>query len=135
MAGNDYRGGKRQVSFVVDTGLWGAAKGVAVARGWSVTRLITELLEKEVGHGVAGVGSGDSEGSGASGGVHGAHGGGSGGSNPFPSTAGRGIAEPAATIAPRKQPDWDAILASGFAAKSSVVQGVVRQVDPIEEIA
>jgi len=131
MAGNDYRGDRRQVSFVVDTSLWGAAKGVAVARGWSVTRLITELLEREVGYGVVGVGSGDSEGSGASGGFHGAHSVGGSGSDTVPGTARRGVA---VTPNGTKQPDWDAILASGFAAKS-VVRGTMSDVDPIEEIA
>ena len=45
---NDYRAGRRQVSFVVDEALWVAVKGLAAARGMSVTRFVTELLEAEV---------------------------------------------------------------------------------------
>lgn len=133
MAGNDYRVDKRQVSFVVDSALWGAAKGVAVARGWSVTRLITELLEREVGYGDAGDGPRDRVGATAESNVDGSHGGGSSRGHSQPSATGRGIAElPAAPTS--KAPDWDAILASGFAAKTSV-RHTVLQVDPIEEIA
>jgi hypothetical protein len=33
---------------VVDEGLWGAVKGLAAARGVSVTRFVTELLEAQV---------------------------------------------------------------------------------------
>ena len=134
MTGNDYRADKRQVSFVVDSALWSAAKGVAVARGWSVTRLLTELLEKEVGHGDAGTGSRNRDGAEAAGRPNGAYGGGSGAGHSFPGTAGRGIAEPTAALS-TKVPDWDAILASGFAAKSSVGRNVTLSVDPIEEIA
>jgi len=132
MAGNDYRGDRRQVSFVVDTGLWGAAKGVAVARGWSVTRLITELLEKEVGYGDAGVGEGHRVGATAEGVVDRTHGGGSGSSHSVPGTARRGV-----VVTPNvpSGPDWDTILARGFAAKVGVVRDVASQVDPIEEIA
>ena len=133
MAGNDYRSDRRQVSFVVDTGLWGAAKGVAVARGWSVTRLITELLEKEVGYGDVGIGEGHRVGATAEGVVDRTHGGGSSTSHSQPGVAGRGIAERTAAPTP-KSPDWDAILASGFAAKT-VGRNVALQVDPIEEIA
>ena len=133
MAGNDYRGDRRQVSFVVDTGLWGAAKGVAVARGWSVTRLITELLEKEVGYGDVGVGAGHRVGATAESVVDRSHGGGSSPSHSVPGTTGRGIAEPPATQG-KQSPDWNAILASGFAAKS-VVRDTMSQRDPIEEIA
>lgn len=45
---NDYRRDKRQVSFVVDEGLWAATKGLAAARGVSVTQFVTGLLEAEV---------------------------------------------------------------------------------------
>lgn len=45
---NDYRQGRRQVSFVVDEALWAAVKGLAAARGVSVTRFVTELLEAQV---------------------------------------------------------------------------------------
>lgn len=45
---NDYRAGRRQVSFVVDEALWGATKGLAAARGMSVTAFVTGLLEAEV---------------------------------------------------------------------------------------
>lgn len=45
MPGNDYRRGKRQVSLVVDEGLWWAVKAVAGHRGVSVTSLVTGLLE------------------------------------------------------------------------------------------
>ena len=45
MAGNDYRRGRRQVSVVVDEGLWWAVKAVAGKRGISVTGLVTGLLE------------------------------------------------------------------------------------------
>lgn len=116
MAGNDYRSGRRQVSFVVDESLWAAVKGVAAGRGWSVTRLVTELLEKEVGYGDAGVGPRDREGSGASGGVDGALRGGGSGGDTVSGVAGRGV-------------DWDSLLVAGRAAKVSVV------LDPIEEIA
>ena len=132
MAGNDYRADRRQVSFVVDSALWGAAKGSAAARGWSVTRLITELLEKEVGHGVTGIGSGDRVGVASSGNPYGTHGGGSGAGHSQPGTARRGVDPAPAELG---KPDWDAILASGFAAKVGVVRDVTSQVDPIEEIA
>ena len=48
MAGNDYRRGRRQVSLVVDEGLWWAVKAAAAERGVSVTRLVTGLLEDAV---------------------------------------------------------------------------------------
>lgn len=45
MAGNDYRNGKSVLHVVVDDGLYGVVKELAVARGVSITRLVTELLE------------------------------------------------------------------------------------------
>ena len=36
------------MSFVVDEGLWGAVKGLAAARGMSVTAFVTGLLEAAV---------------------------------------------------------------------------------------
>ena len=48
VAKNDYRVGRRQVSFVVDEGLWGAVKAAAVAGGVSVTAFVTGLLEDAV---------------------------------------------------------------------------------------
>jgi len=48
VAGNDYRVGRRQVSFVVDEGLWGAVKAAAALRGLSVTAFVTGLLEDAV---------------------------------------------------------------------------------------
>lgn len=45
MPKNDYRSGKRQVSMVVDEGLWWAVKAIAGQRGVSVTALVTELLQ------------------------------------------------------------------------------------------
>lgn len=121
MAGNDYRSGRRQVSFVVDESLWAAVKGCAAVRGWSVTKLITELLEREVGHGDVGVGSGDHEGAGASGGANGAHSVRGGGGDSESGASGRGV-------------DWDAMLAVGRAAK--IYSGVdISTLDPIEEIA
>lgn len=119
MAGNDYRRGRRQVSFVVDEGLWVAVKGVAAGRGWSVTRLVTELLEREVCDGDVGVGSGC-------------------GACSSPGGAGAGqergrdrVDDPVEPSAGRV--DWDALLQRGREAKMQQVP-VVR-VDPIEEIA
>ena len=48
---NDYRVGRRQVSFVCDVGLWELVRGVAVAEGRSVTSVIVGLLEGLVGGG------------------------------------------------------------------------------------
>ena len=48
VAKNDYRSGRRQVSFVVDEVLWLQVKAVAAAQGVSVTRLVTGLLEEAV---------------------------------------------------------------------------------------
>lgn len=48
MAKNDYRVGRRQVSFVVDEGLWCAVKAAAVAGGVSVTGFVTGVLEDAV---------------------------------------------------------------------------------------
>ena len=48
MAGNDYRRGRRQVSMVVDDALWLAVKANAAAKGVSVTRFVTDLLETAV---------------------------------------------------------------------------------------
>ena len=115
MAGNDYRADRRQVSFVVDVSLWAAVKGVAAGRGWSVTRLVTELLEREVGYGDAGTGPRDREGFVASGGPVGAHGVRGSGGDTVSGASGRGV-------------DWDSLLAAGRAAKFG-------RVDPIEEIA
>ena len=52
MAGNDYRVGRRQVSFVVDEGLWGVVRVCASVRGMSMTQWLTEVLERETGFGV-----------------------------------------------------------------------------------
>lgn len=49
MSGNDYRRGRRQVSFVVDEGLWLAVKAAAAGGGVSVTAFVTDLLENAVG--------------------------------------------------------------------------------------
>jgi hypothetical protein len=43
---NKYRVGRKQVSFVVDVGLWLRVKDVAAARGVSVTRLVTGFIEE-----------------------------------------------------------------------------------------
>ena len=48
MAKNDYRVGRRQVSFVVDEGLWGLVRAAAAGRGVSVTGFVTGLLEDAV---------------------------------------------------------------------------------------
>lgn len=123
MAGNDYRVDKRQVSFVVDSSLWAAVKGSAAARGWSVTRLVTELLEKEVGYGDVGIGSGDRVGASSQGGASGAYGGGSGAGHSFSGAAGRGV-------------DWDSLLEAGKEKKfTSIFTGETVTIDPIEEIA
>ena len=131
---NAYRADRKVLHVVLDSGLHGAVKSSAVAAGLSITEFVTQVLEKEVGYGDAGTGSGNRDGAEATGRPNGAYGGGSGAGHSVPSAAGRGIAEPAATIVERKQPDWDAILASGFAAKS-VVRDTMSQRDPIEEIA
>lgn len=119
MAGNDYRRGRRQVSFVVDEGLWVAVKGVAAARGWSVTRLVTDLLEREVCDGDVGVGSG--------GGARAAAGGSGAGQ-----VGGRDRVDDAVEPAVGGV-DWDSLLQRGREAKVLVAAPSVR--DPIEEIA
>lgn len=53
---NGYRVGRKQVSFVVDVGLWLRVKQVAAARGVSVTRLVTDFIEEGL-DGVTNVGS------------------------------------------------------------------------------
>ena len=119
MAGNDYRRGRRQVSFVVDEGLWVAVKGVAAARGWSVTRLVTDLLEREVCDGDVGVGSGG----GARAEAGGSNAGQVGGRDRVVDAV-----EPAVGGV-----DWDLLLQRGREAKVLVASPSVR--DPIEEIA
>ena len=47
MPGNDYRRGKRQVSFVVDESLWLAVRAAAVRRGTSMTSVIRDALLSE----------------------------------------------------------------------------------------
>lgn len=131
MAGNDYRRGRRQVSFVVDEGLWVAVKGVAAASGWSVTRFVTELLEREVGCGDFGVGPG--------GGARAETGG-------FGSGEERGRDRVADSVESSSQRvDWDKILAQGISRKAAAPWSVAEAVadsavnpyrlDPIEEIA
>lgn len=119
MAGNDYRRGRRQVSFVVDEGLWVAVKGVAAVRGWSVTRLITEVLEREVGCGDVGVGPG--------GGACVAEGGVGAGQ-----VGGRDrVDDPVEPAVERV--DWDALIQRGRESRIQPVPNMV--LDPIEEIA
>ena len=112
---NDYRSGKKVLHLVVEESLHLSVKCVAADKGVSITEFVTSILEREVGHGVVGVGSGDSEGSGASGGVHGSHGVGDRGGHFESGVAGRGV-------------DWDALLVAGK-------QSRFGRVDPIEEIA
>ena len=119
MAGNDYRRDKKQVSFVVDEGLWVAVKGAAAACGWSVTRFVTELLEREVGCGDVGVGPG--------GGARFAAGGAGAGEE-----RGRDrVDDPVQSSSQRV--DWDALLQRGREAKVQPVPNMM--LDPIEEIA
>ena len=131
MPKNDYRRGRRQVSFVVDEGLWGAVKGAAASRGWSVTRFVTEVLEREVGCGDVGVGPG--------GGARAETGGFGAGEE-----RGRGgVADPVESSVGRV--DWDKILAEGISRKAAAPWSVAEAVadsavnpyrlDPIEEIA
>ena len=131
MARNDYRRDKKQVSFVVDEGLWAAVKGCAVARGWSVTRFVTEVLEREVGDGDFGVGPG--------GGARFAAGGFGAGEE-----RGRGgVVDPVEPAVGRV--DWDRVLAQGISRKAAAPWSVAEAVadsavnpyrlDPIEEIA
>ena len=87
---NRYREGRRQVSLVVDEGLWLSVKAAAFTRRVSVTELVTVLLEKEVGYG-AGVGSGVRAGSQAEGSLSVVAGGGVGGGYAVGSSAGHGV--------------------------------------------
>ena len=48
MAGNDYRSGRRQVSLVVDEGLWLAVRESARLRGCSVSALVRDALASEI---------------------------------------------------------------------------------------
>jgi hypothetical protein len=114
---NDYRGKKKVLHVVVEADLHLAVRLTAAAAGVSITEFVTSILDREVGYGVVGVGSGDSEGSGASGGFHGPHSVRDSGDDSQSGASGRGV-------------DWDAMLAVGRAAK--VVSG---RKDPIEEIA
>ena len=116
MARNDYRRGRRQVSFVVDESLWAAVKGAAAVRCWSVTRFVTEILEREVSDGDVSVGpvggacvedGGDCSGQ-------------AGGRDRVAD-----VVEPAAG-----RVDWDALLVR---KQRPVVESV--PVDPIEDIA
>lgn len=139
MAGNDYRSGRRQVSFVVDESLWAAVKGVAAGRGWSVTRLVTELLEREVGYGDVGTGPADSARVGASGGFVGSQRGGDRGGDSVSGASGR--VEPLTERnAAAAGVNWDAIVAAGKYRKNYLdvensYTGVDTPIDPIEEIA
>lgn len=119
------------MSFVVDEALWAAVKDCAVARGWSVTRFVTEVLEREVGDGDFGVGPG---------------GGARAEAGSFGAGEERGrdrVADPVESSSQRV--DWDRILAEGISRKAaapwSVAEAVADSVvnpyrlDPIEEIA
>lgn len=128
---NDYRRDKRQVSFVVDEALWVAVKGAAAACGWSVTRFVTEILEREVGCGDVGVGPG--------GGARFAAGGAGSGEE-----RGRDRVDDSVQSSVERV-DWDAILAAGVSRKAAAPWSVGEAVadslqnpyrlDPIEEIA
>lgn len=119
MPRNDYRRDKKQVSFVVDEALWAAVKGAAAASGWSVTRFVTELLEREVGCGDVGVGPG--------GGARASAGGAGAGEE-----RGRDrVDDPVQSSVERV--DWDALLQRGREAKVQPVSNMM--LDPIEEIA
>jgi hypothetical protein len=48
VAKNDYRVGRRQVSFVVDEGLWGAVRDAARVRGCSMSDVVRDALLSEV---------------------------------------------------------------------------------------
>lgn len=91
MAGNDYRRGRRQVSFVVDEGLWVAVKVRAGLEGVSVTRFVSGLLEEVVGGGGVGGGSVDFGGPAASGVVVGSQRGGDCGGDFESGVVGRGL--------------------------------------------
>lgn len=117
---NDYRVDKKVLHLVVEGDLHVAVKSAAATGGVSITEFVTSMLEREVGYGVAGVGSGDSEGSGASGGFHRSHSVGDSGGHSQSGPVGRGV-------------DWDALLLAGRVQKSTVGSTIV--LDPIEEIA
>lgn len=116
MARNDYRRGRRQVSFVVDESLWAAVKGAAALRCWSVTRFVTEILEREVSDGDFSVGPVGGAGVEDGGDCSGQAGGRDRVANAVEPAAGR--------------VDWDALLAR---KPRPVVESVT--VDPIEDIA
>ena len=129
MAGNDYRRGLRQVSFVLDVGLHAAAKAHAGALGVSLTALLVDLLEREVGHDAgAGVGSRGGVGADSEGAAHGRSGEGHCGGAAVAGADGRGVT-----------PDWDALLAAGRASRNTSivvpVSDTVSEPDPLEEIA
>ena len=54
MSGNDYRAGARQVSFVVDAGLLGAAKGCAADAGLSLSGWLRGVVQQAVESGSTG---------------------------------------------------------------------------------
>jgi hypothetical protein len=114
---NDYRAGKKVLHLVVEGDLHVAVKSAAATAGVSITEFVTSVLEKEVGHGSVGVGSGDRVGFASSGSVDGAHGGRGSGSDTQSGASGRGV-------------DWDSLLLAGKKAKASV-----GSIDPIQEIA
>ena len=112
---NDYRSDKKVLHLVVESDLHVAVKLTAATAGVSITEFVTQLLEKEVGHGDVGIGSGDRVGFASSGGSDGAHGGRGSGGDSQSGASGRGV-------------DWDSLLLAGKQAKFG-------RVDPIEEIA
>ena len=87
---NRYREGRRQVSLVVDEGLWLSVKAAAFTRRVSVTELVTVLLMKEVNYG-SGIGSGGRAGSEAEGGFSVVERGGVGGGYAVGSSVGHGV--------------------------------------------
>lgn len=126
LAGNDYRVGLAQVSFCLDRGLHAAAKAHAGVLGVSLTALLVDLLEREVGHDAdADVGAGGSVGADFEGVGFGAVGAGDRGGHRVSGAVGRGVT-----------PDWDALLRAGREAKTvRVVSDTVSGPDPLEEIA
>ena len=120
---NDYREGKKVLHLVVEESLHLSVKCVAADKGLSITEFVTSILEREVGHGDAGTGSGHRVGASSESGAYGAHGGGSGAGHSFSGALGRGV-------------DWDSLLEAGKEKKfTSIFTGETVTVDPIEEIA
>ena len=127
MSGNDYRVGRKQVSFVVDEALWVAVKGTAAASGVSVTRWLTDVLEREVRFDGSG---GDDARLGVSAAPTG------GGVGDRPGGGGSAAAGVGAGDA-RQVVDWDALLAKGRENRVPVMgrASLYDGRDPIEEIA